>query len=78
VYWRTTPTGESDSSGALIPSRAGYLYHRRHFPKAWLQTNTDWQHSYFMLRGQKLYQFSDSSCKFGEKVFDLRLVFFHN
>lgn len=25
--------------------------------------------------GQKLYQFSDSSCKFGEKVFDLRLVF---
>ncbi|KAM3725474.1 Pleckstrin [Dirofilaria immitis] len=48
---------------------SGFLYHKEvGGGVSWLLGSSDFQHSYFHLQNKKLYQFSDSTCKFGERV----------
>jgi len=79
VYWnpnavkfdqqRDVSATDENSTG---PSRSGYLYVREYFPTGWIWKSSEWKQSYFMLRGKKLYQFEDSTCKVGQRVFDLK------
>ncbi|VDO39222.1 unnamed protein product [Onchocerca flexuosa] len=52
---------------------SGFLYHKEvGGGVSWLLGSNDFQQSYFHLQNKKLYQFSDSTCKFGERVISVR------
>lgn len=52
---------------------SGFLYHKEMGGGvSWLLGSGDFQQSYFHLQNKKLYQFSDSTCKFGERVISVR------
>uniref|UniRef100_A0A914BZP1 PH domain-containing protein n=1 Tax=Acrobeloides nanus TaxID=290746 RepID=A0A914BZP1_9BILA len=69
IYWHQHSNQyESIATDGL----EGYLMYRNAFPKSWLKASEDWQHGYFVLKGNKLYQFSNSSCKFAERSINIR------
>ncbi|KAI6192884.1 Pleckstrin-like proteiny domain-containing family M member 2 [Aphelenchoides fujianensis] len=49
-----------------------YLYMRNFYPKAWRRKADKWAQAYFVLRGQMLYQFTDSTCKVAENSVNIR------
>uniref|UniRef100_A0A8R1TSH7 PH domain-containing protein n=1 Tax=Onchocerca volvulus TaxID=6282 RepID=A0A8R1TSH7_ONCVO len=52
---------------------SGFLYHKEvGGGVSWLLGSNDFRQSYFHLQNKKLYQFSDSTCKFGERVISVR------
>ncbi|VIO86985.1 Uncharacterized protein BM_BM9641 [Brugia malayi] len=52
---------------------SGFLYHKEvGGGVSWLLGSGDFQQSYFHLQNKKIYQFSDSTCKFGERVISVR------
>ncbi|CAJ0576335.1 unnamed protein product, partial [Mesorhabditis spiculigera] len=67
VFWRET----SVSATGPETSHQGYLMHRSLDLSWWKRPNDDWKQSYFLLQGSKLYVFTDSTCKFGERVISL-------
>uniref|UniRef100_A0A7E4W410 RUN domain-containing protein n=1 Tax=Panagrellus redivivus TaxID=6233 RepID=A0A7E4W410_PANRE len=49
-----------------------YFRFREVRPKNWIKPFGDWKNAYFVLKGCKLYQFVDSTCKFAEQSWNLR------
>uniref|UniRef100_A0A5S6QJG2 PH domain-containing protein n=1 Tax=Trichuris muris TaxID=70415 RepID=A0A5S6QJG2_TRIMR len=69
VFWYPNVDSNCAFSGL---GRSGFLYCRRMSrPRVWPRYER-WKQDYFILRGQKLYQFEDSSCKVGKRVYDLK------
>uniref|UniRef100_A0A183G909 RUN domain-containing protein n=1 Tax=Heligmosomoides polygyrus TaxID=6339 RepID=A0A183G909_HELPZ len=67
VYWK-------ESSSALDKQNAenvGYLYRKMIHPNWWRKPPAEWVQSYFVLKGSKMYIFTDSTCKEGEMVINL-------
>ncbi|VDN07551.1 unnamed protein product [Thelazia callipaeda] len=71
VQWRQADL-YSPSTGT--GQHSGFLYHKEiRSSVAWLLGPNYFEQSYFHLQNKKLYQFSDSSCKFGERIISLSL-----
>uniref|UniRef100_A0A7I5EBH2 RUN domain-containing protein n=1 Tax=Haemonchus contortus TaxID=6289 RepID=A0A7I5EBH2_HAECO len=67
AYWK-------ESSACLEKQNAenvGYLYRRMVPPYWWRKPPAEWFQSYFVLKGSKMYVFTDSTCKEGEMVINL-------
>lgn len=67
VFWK-------ESSATLEKQHAenvGYLYRRVVHQNWFRKPPAEWIQSYFVLKGTKMYVFTDSSCKEGEKVINL-------
>ncbi|KIH47341.1 hypothetical protein ANCDUO_22602 [Ancylostoma duodenale] len=67
VYWK-------ESSALLEKQNAesvGYLYRRMVHPNWWRKPPAEWVQSYFVLKGTKMYLFTDSTCKEGEMIINL-------
>ncbi|KAL3982419.1 PH domain family protein [Acanthocheilonema viteae] len=70
AQWRQTKLYSMNGEGY---QHSGFLYHKEiGGGVSWLLGSGDFQHSYFHLQNKKLYQFSDSTCKFGERVISIR------
>lgn len=70
AQWRQTNLYNTNGEGY---QHSGFLYHKEvRGGVSWLLGSSDFQHSYFHLQNKKLYQFSDSTCKFGERVISVR------
>ncbi|KAK6059430.1 PH domain protein [Cooperia oncophora] len=68
AYWK-------ESSACLEKQHeenVGYLYRRMVPPYWWRKPPAEWFQSYFVLKGSKMYVFTDSTCKEGEMVINLR------
>ncbi|KRY77649.1 Pleckstrin homology domain-containing family M member 2 [Trichinella pseudospiralis] len=70
IYW--CPRVDNVSSIASTLGRSGYLYVREMAKLRVWQKPAEWVQDYFLLRGQKLYRFEDSSCKVGKRVYNLK------
>ncbi|CDW57547.1 hypothetical protein TTRE_0000583901 [Trichuris trichiura] len=71
VFWYPS-IDQSCLSGLCFLGRSGFLYCRKLSKyRVWPRAD-EWTQDYFILRGQKLYQFEDSSCKVGKRVYNLR------
>ncbi|VDN20748.1 unnamed protein product [Gongylonema pulchrum] len=70
AQWRQTNMYSASVEGC---QHSGFLYHKeiRGGIMRLLGSNS-FQQSYFLLQNKKLYQFSDSTCKFGERVIPVR------
>ncbi|KRX99181.1 Pleckstrin homology domain-containing family M member 2 [Trichinella pseudospiralis] len=71
IYW--CPRVDNVSSIASTLGRSGYLYVREMAKLRVWQKPAEWVQDYFLLRGQKLYRFEDSSCKVGKRRRRVRL-----
>ncbi|KAI1715536.1 PH domain-containing protein [Ditylenchus destructor] len=69
IYWHQNMQQESRPKDDEL---MGYLYWRTVNAKSWVRRFGEWQHSYFILKGCMLYQFSDSSCKFAQKSYNIK------
>ncbi|KAI6180501.1 Pleckstrin-like proteiny domain containing protein [Aphelenchoides besseyi] len=69
AYWLQSAPPESLNGGNTLES---FLFVRNFYPKAWRRKADKWTQSYFVLRGQMLYQFSDSTCKVAENSVNIR------
>ncbi|VDK76849.1 unnamed protein product [Litomosoides sigmodontis] len=70
AQWRQTELYSMNGEGY---QHSGFLYHKEiGGGVSWLLGSGDFQQSYFHLQNKKLYQFSDSTCKFGERVISVR------
>ncbi|KRY40289.1 Pleckstrin homology domain-containing family M member 2 [Trichinella spiralis] len=72
IYW--CPKVDNASSIVSTLGRSGYLYVREMAKLRVWQKPAEWVQDYFLLRGQKLYRFEDSSCKVGKRVYNLKEV----
>ncbi|KRY20097.1 Pleckstrin homology domain-containing family M member 2, partial [Trichinella patagoniensis] len=70
IYW--CPKVDNASSIVSTLGRSGYLYVREMAKLRVWQKPAEWVQDYFLLRGQKLYRFEDSSCKVGKRVYNLK------
>uniref|UniRef100_A0A1I7W1A2 PH domain-containing protein n=1 Tax=Loa loa TaxID=7209 RepID=A0A1I7W1A2_LOALO len=70
AQWRQTKLYSMNGEGYR---HSGFLYHKEvGNGVSWLISSGNFQQSYFHLQNKKLYQFSDSTCKFGERVISVR------
>ncbi|MFH4974075.1 hypothetical protein AB6A40_000784 [Gnathostoma spinigerum] len=68
ALWRQS---DCTSSGNGYLQRSGFLYHRTYRCGPWLSSSSDYEQSFFLLSGKKLYQFSDSTCRIGQRIFSM-------
>ncbi|VDP02239.1 unnamed protein product [Soboliphyme baturini] len=74
VYWDEGVDNEycGDDGQVATVVESGYIYIRTVWPtRRWSSKTDEWRHSYFVLRNKKLYQFEDSTCKIGEKIYGI-------
>ncbi|CAG9538929.1 unnamed protein product [Cercopithifilaria johnstoni] len=70
AQWRQTKLHSMSGEGY---QHSGFLYYKEvSSGVSWLLGSADFQQSYFHLQNKKLYRFSDSTCKFGERVIHVR------
>ncbi|KAI6239009.1 hypothetical protein M3Y99_00632600 [Aphelenchoides fujianensis] len=69
VYWLQSAAPDTIGASNTLES---YLYMRNFYPKAWRRKADKWAQAYFVLRGQMLYQFTDSTCKVAENSINIR------
>lgn len=69
IYWiEEQPDNKNISKNIVLE---GYLDVRSVNSKSWMRRVGEWQYSYFMLIGIMLYQFSDSTCKFAQRAYNI-------
>ena len=69
ALWWQTDVDFRDGSGLEY---SGYLYYKMSRNGSWLTGSEEFQQSFFYLKNQKFYQFTDSSCKIGERIISLQ------
>lgn len=69
AQWRQTSLECPGGNGV---QHCGFLYHKSLRSGSWLLNTGEFQQSFFHLQNRKFYQFTDSSCKVGERVISLQ------
>ncbi|KAK6751364.1 hypothetical protein RB195_003006 [Necator americanus] len=67
VYWKEASALPEKQHAESV----GYLYRRMAHPNWWRRPPAEWVQSYFVLKGTKMYVFTDSTCKEGEMIINL-------
>uniref|UniRef100_A0A1I8AGW0 PH domain-containing protein n=1 Tax=Steinernema glaseri TaxID=37863 RepID=A0A1I8AGW0_9BILA len=72
VYWFQSGWKKSvEQSSKAKDEFAGFLYHRSFAQNSWRKAPSEWNHHYFVIQGQQLFKFTDSTCKLCEEKITL-------